>query len=52
MPGLLLPITGEELLIGALASVAVGFILYAILGSGGPGPSGGGGSTTLDGGKR
>lgn len=50
MPGLLL-VTGEELLIGALASVAVGFILYAILSSGGPGPSGGGGSTTLDGGK-
>ena len=51
MPGLLLLITGEELLIGAFASIVVGFILYAILGGDGPGPSGGGGSTTLDGGK-
>ena len=50
MPGLLL-VSGEELLIGALASVAVGLILYAILNSGGPTPTRGARSTTLDGGK-
>lgn len=50
MPGLLL-VSGEELLIGALASVAVGIMLWLMLDGGGPGPSSGGGSTTLDGGK-